>query len=116
MSKLPNIFWSYDVLHVVFLINRVPTLILKNKSPYHVLYEFLPDINSFKVFGCLCYASTLQAHRTKLQSRARKFVFLGYKSGYNVYVLYDLNTKEIFISRKVTFHESILPYFTSFYL
>jgi len=65
-SKLPNFFWSYAVLHVVFLINRVPTLVLNNKSPYQVLYNTLPDINSFKIFGCLCYASTLQAHRTKL--------------------------------------------------
>jgi len=65
-SKLPNIFWSYAVLHSVFLINRVSTPLLKNKSPYKVLYDSLPDINSFKVFGCLCYASTLQAHRTKL--------------------------------------------------
>jgi len=94
----------------VFLINRVPTPVLNNQSPYHVLYNTLPDINSFKVFGCLCYASTLQAHRTKLQSRARKYIFLGYKSGYKGFVLYDLNTKEIFISKNVTFHESILPY------
>lgn len=108
--KLPNFFWSYVVLHAVFLINRVPTLVLENKSPYQVLYKTLPDINSFKVFGCLCYASTLQSHRTKLQSRARKSVFLGYKSGYKGSFLYDLNTKEIFMSRNVTFHESILPY------
>jgi len=78
-----------------------------------MLYNALPDINSFKVFGCLCYAFTLQAHRTKLQSRARKSVFLGYKSGYKGYVLYDIDTKEIFISRNVTFHESILPYNSS---
>lgn len=77
-SKLPNSFWSYAVLHVVFLINRVPTSIIHNKSPYHVLYDSLPDINSFKVFGCLCYAFTFQAHRTKLHSKARKSVFLGY--------------------------------------
>jgi hypothetical protein len=29
-SKLPNIFWSYVVLHAAFLINRVLTPILKN--------------------------------------------------------------------------------------
>ena len=109
-SKLPNFFWSYVVLHAVFLINKVPTPVLNNQSPNHVLYNTLPDIYSFKVFCCLCYASTFQAHRTKLQSRARKSVFLGYKSGYKGFVLYDLNTKEIFISRNVTFHESILPY------
>jgi len=33
-SKLPNIFWSYAVLHLVFLINRISTPLLKHKSPY----------------------------------------------------------------------------------
>jgi len=74
-SKLPKIFWSYVVLHAVFLINRVPTPLLKHKSPYQILYDALPDIHSFKVFGCLRFASTLLAHRSKLQSRAKKSVF-----------------------------------------
>jgi len=31
-SKLPKKFWSYVVLHAVYLINRIPTMILNNKS------------------------------------------------------------------------------------
>jgi len=112
-SKLPNIFWSYAVLHSVFLINRVSTPLLHHKSPYQVLYDSLPDVHHFKVFGCLCYASTLQAHRTKLQPRAKKCVFLGYKSVFKGSVLYDLNSREIFVSRNVVFHELILPYTSS---
>jgi len=38
-SKLPPAFWSYAILHVVFLINRVPTPILNNQSPYFILYD-----------------------------------------------------------------------------
>jgi hypothetical protein len=109
-SKLPKAFWSYAVLYATFLINRVPSPLLHHKSPYQLLHESIPDTSVFKVFGSLCYASTLLSHRTKLDSRARKSVFLGYKSGYKGFVLYDLNTKEIFISRHVTFHEHILPY------
>jgi len=112
-SKLPNIFWCYAVLHSVFLTNRVSTPLLKNKSPYQVLYDYLPDIHSFKVFGCLCYASTLQAHRTKLQSRAKKYIFLGYKSGFKGSVLFDLDSRKIFVSRNVVFRELILPYSSS---
>jgi hypothetical protein len=62
-SKLLPSFWSYAIVHVVFLINRVPSPLLKNQSPYFVLHHQLPNLNYFKVFGCLCYASTLQNHR-----------------------------------------------------
>jgi hypothetical protein len=62
------------------------------------------------VFGCLCYASTIQNHRTKLDARSRKSVYLWIKQGVKGAVLYDLNTHTIFVSRNVTFHEQILPY------
>ena len=109
-SKLPASYWSYAILHAVFLINRIPTHLLQGQSPYYVLHQKLPDINTFKVFGCLCHASSLQSHRTKLQTRAGKTVFLGYKSVYKGFILLDIHSREIFVSRHVVFHEYFLPY------
>jgi hypothetical protein len=37
--KLPPSYWSYALQHAVFLINRVPTPILQNQSPYFVLHH-----------------------------------------------------------------------------
>jgi len=68
-----------------------------------MLYECLPDITLLKVFGSLCFASALQAHIHKLDSKSRKCVYLGYKQGVKGHILYDLFTKEIFISRDVVF-------------
>jgi hypothetical protein len=102
-SKLPKCFWSYAVLYATFLINRVPTPLLNDQSPYHMLHGSIPDASLFKVFGSLCYASTLASHRSKLDPKARKSIFLGYKSGYKGFVLYDLHSKEIFVSRHVAF-------------
>jgi len=90
--------------------NRVPSPILQNESPYFLLHKMQPDLYHLKVFGSLAYASTLQAHRSKLASRARKCIFLGYKSGMKGVVLLDIHLKQIFVSRNVTHHESILPY------
>jgi len=69
-----------------------------------------PDLHQLKVFGSLAYAFTLQVQRSKLNSRARKCVFLGYKSGMKGVFLLDIHSKQIFVSKNVTHHESILPY------
>lgn len=96
--------------HAVFLINRVPSTFLNDASPYEIMYNQLPSLSNLKVFGCLCFASTLTAKRKKLDSRARKCIFLGYKTGVKGYVLYDLKSREIFMSRNVHFYEAIYPF------
>lgn len=70
-------------------------------------------MHSLKVFGSLAFASTLNVHRTKLESRARKCVFLGYKNGMKGVVLYDIHSHSILISRNVIHHEHIFPYSNS---
>jgi len=89
-SKLPKQFWSYAILHATYIINRVPNTLLKNESPYFLLYNHIPNLHDLKVFGSLCYASTLHSHRTKLAPRARKCIFLDYKHGVKETVLLDL--------------------------
>jgi hypothetical protein len=109
-SKLPASYWSYALLHAAFIINRVTSPTLSNKSPYELLRNKVPDIDSFKVFGSLCYSTSLHSHRTKLAARVRKSVFLGYSIGFKGFVLLDIQTREIDISRHVSLHEHILPY------
>lgn len=99
-SKLPKYFWSYAILHATFIINRLPTPVSGQKSPFEMLHNQPPTYLEFKVFGCLAYASTLMQNRTKLNARARKCIFLGLKLGY---VLFAIQTRDIFISRNVFF-------------
>jgi hypothetical protein len=109
-SKLPKKFWSYAIVHATFIINRVTTPLLHNKSPYHLLHNHPPNLEHLKVFGSLCYASTLHIHRTKLDPRARKCIFIGYKPGVKGVILYDLHDKKIFVSRDVVHYDHILLY------
>jgi hypothetical protein len=87
--------------------------LLQNQSPYYLLYNSEPDIHTLKIFGSLAFASTLQASRSKLDPRAKKCIFLGYKARVKGVVLLDLHTHSIFLSRNVTHHEHILPYQSS---
>jgi len=70
-SKLLAPYWSYALLHATFIINIVTSPNLHNKSPYQLLHTHIPDVNTFIVFGSLCYSTSLQAHITKLAARAR---------------------------------------------
>ncbi|CAJ2678503.1 unnamed protein product [Trifolium pratense] len=112
-SNLPKTFWSYAVLHATYIINRISTPVLQNKSPYEMLYQSFPNLHELKVFGSLAYASTLNINRSKLSPRGRKCVFLGYKQGVKGSILFDLDCKTIFISRNVTHFDHILPYTTN---
>ena len=105
-SNLPKNFWSYAVLHSVHLINRLPSPVIQNECPDKLMHGMAFYLYNIKVFGCLCFASTLEQNRHKLDPRACKCIFLGFKHGTKGYVVMDVHSREIFVSRNVIFYET----------
>lgn len=58
-ASLPLHFWDDAFSTAVYLINRMPTPILRHISPYEKLYQRISDYNSLKVFGCAFYPTSL---------------------------------------------------------
>ena len=113
---MPHKFWDEAVATAAFLINRLDTSILKQNSPYEVLFESSPDFKFLRVFGCLCYPH-LRAYATqKLDARSERCVFLGNSSMHLGYRCLSLETGKIYISPHVVFHEEIFPFLQTSHL
>ncbi|CAH9126867.1 unnamed protein product, partial [Cuscuta epithymum] len=113
-GHLPISFWGECVLTASHLINRTPSAIHNFKTPYEILFGVPPCYQSLRVFGCLCYAYNMRSRSDKFLSRSRKCIFLGYPFGKKGWNVYDIETREYFISRDVKFFENIFPFANSF--
>jgi transposase InsO family protein len=84
-SQVPISFRGECILSAAYLINRIPTPLLSNKSPHELLFSTSPSYSHLRIFGCLAYISTLSRNRTKFDSRAIPCVFIGYPFGIKGY-------------------------------
>jgi len=77
------------MLHIM-----LPTPILNYFSPHEILYKITPDFNQLKVFGSLCYISSLSTNKSKFDPRASKFGFTGFRKGQKDIFCWILNQEK----------------------
>lgn len=74
--NVPKKFWSQGVLNATYIINRLPSKVLKFKSPLEVLKGKPLNLSHLRVFGATCFAHVQSIHRDKLDPKAEKCMFI----------------------------------------
>jgi hypothetical protein len=65
-----------------YLVNRSPSSMLDNKTPREVWTGKKPSLTHLKVFGCEAYVHVPKKNKSKLDKKAEKCIFIGYKYGH----------------------------------
>ncbi|RVW70809.1 Retrovirus-related Pol polyprotein from transposon TNT 1-94 [Vitis vinifera] len=98
-----------------YLINRMPSRVLKFQTPCQTLLKSFPTTRLIstvppKIFGCSVFVHINQQHRSKLDPRSLKCIFLGYSSNQKGYKCYSPVTRKFYNSMDATFFET-QPYY-----
>ena len=110
VASTPSQFWGEAALTSDYTINRCPSPIVQNQTPYDMLFGSSPSYDLLRVFGCVCCVLLQDHERNKLQSRSRLCCFLRYGICQKGYRCYDPISKRLRVSRHVVFWEHKMFY------
>uniref|UniRef100_A0A5B6ZA67 Retroviral polymerase SH3-like domain-containing protein n=1 Tax=Davidia involucrata TaxID=16924 RepID=A0A5B6ZA67_DAVIN len=97
IMAVPKSYWADVVLTATYLINRMSSSVLNNRSPFSL---------TPRVFGCIAFVHLLGPGCDKLSHHSVKCVFLGYSRTQKGYRCYDVVSHRYYTSADVTFFES----------
>ncbi|PNX55324.1 cysteine-rich receptor-like protein kinase 25-like protein [Trifolium pratense] len=104
-KSVPKKFWPEALNWATYILNRSPTLSVKDMTPQEAWSGKKPNVQHFRVFGCLAYMHVPDNHRKKLDDKSLKCILLGISEESKAYKLYDPTNKKVIISRDVVFEE-----------
>lgn len=110
-TMVPKYLWGEAILTATYLINRMPSKVLKFNTPLNMLLKCFPTnrLSSnlpLKIFGCMTFIHVNTPNQSKLDPRAKRCVFVGYASSQKGYKCFDPISKKFFVTMDVTFFES----------
>ncbi|GJP78251.1 hypothetical protein CLOP_g8576 [Closterium sp. NIES-67] len=107
-AGLPDPFWVSALRQVALVKNRVlATVGDKEWIPYVKWYGSAPTVNMLRAFGCMVVFHVPKEKRGKLEASGRWGVHLGIAKDHKGWLLWDLTTQKLTVSRDVKFLESL---------
>ncbi|KAJ0444180.1 putative RNA-directed DNA polymerase [Helianthus annuus] len=98
---MPKWFWTEATNWACHILNRCITTTLEEKVPEEAWSEHKPNVDYFRVFGCIGYLLIPAQFRSKLDPRSHKCIFLGISAESKAFKMYDPIQKKIVISKEM---------------
>jgi transposase InsO family protein len=105
-KQVPKKFWPEAVNWTTHVLNRSPTLAVKEMTPEEAWSGVKPNVNYFRVFGCIGHVHVPDNLRKKLDDKSFQCVLLGMSEESKAYRLYNPISEKIVTSRDVVFDEN----------
>ena len=109
-AQAPLTLWDSAFETTTYLINRLPSKVTHNKSPFQLLFNLTPDYKFLKTFGCECWHFLRPYNTRKLDYRSKSCVFIGYSKEHQGYKCLHLTTGKVYTAHHVVFNESSFPF------
>lgn len=109
-ASMPLKFWDEAFLTSVFLINRLPSKVIDDQTPFECLLGTQPDYTFLCTFGCAIWPNLHPYNSKKLEFRSKQCVFLGYSPIHKGFKCLDPKEGRIYVSRDVIFDEHVFPF------
>jgi hypothetical protein len=106
-KNFPNYFWVEAIANVVYIMNRTPIATVHGMTPEEKFTSKKPDVSHFRVFGCIAHVHVPDEKRSKLDPKAKKYIFIGYSLEQNGYRCFNPSTRKLQVSRNVVFDEMV---------
>lgn len=104
-KDVPRTFWPDAVNRTFYILNRCPTLSVKDMTPEEAWSGVKSCIKHLRIFGSVVHVHVPYALRMKLENKSRSCVLFGVCEESKGYRLYDPVLKKIVISQDVNFEE-----------
>ena len=100
--------WEEASRIVVYEQNICPHSIVKNMTLEEAFTGLKPEVGHLRIFGCLVYIHVPKEKRMKLEPSGKKGTFVGYNESSKTYKIYIPGSRQIEVSRDVTFEEEMV--------
>ena len=104
-QELPLFMWTEACRTVVYLQNRSPHKAIGSRTPKEAFTGVRPDVEHFRMFGCLAFSHVPSEKMTNLEPTAEKGIFVGYSETSKAYRIYIPVQRKLVVRRDVKFEE-----------